>query len=174
MIYYRMLLCLIGCFISACHEPSGSQPTSSNSHENSQPVPPAECLSLIATGARSTKAGECSGPYYLSTPQLTLLGKNALVIDLSSVSKLPGQKPQKHATALFINTGISAQQKDQAQAALSQWITKSGHNKISFYLTYWTGKKSELIVGDLKVLIESVRQEFTLPTQRPIHVELEP
>lgn len=102
------------------------------------------------------------------------------MIDLSLADKLPGQKSFKHSTVLFHNAGISNQDLLDAKALLNDWKKSHfTHNRISFYLTFLTGKKSELIVGELKNLIETLRQGFPsdkVPSgpRSPIHVELEP
>ncbi len=138
---------------------------------------PSTCKLFIEPGQRSAMKGECSGPYFLAKPKFLFLGK-ALVIDLSSVQGLPGQKVKKHVTVLY-GEEISLEDKKHAEAIFKSWsASKEDGHEIYFYLDYWGGKKSELIVGELKELVQRIRKEFPLEKipatrQAAIHVELD-
>lgn len=147
---------------------------------NQQPEPkavPIECTSVIALGARAQKSGECSGPYELSNVTFYKDGR-ALAIDLSNLKMLGGAKIQKHTTVLFDPAGMADIYLESAQKEYQKWFAeRTNTGPVTFYITFWAGKKSDLIVGELKELVEHIRRFFPdkVPKERtPIHVELEP
>jgi hypothetical protein len=139
---------------------------------------PKECTSLISVGTRAKEKNECSGPYTLSDVEFYINGKVLAIKLQGKVHNLPGNAISKHSTILYSSTGITSADKGQVELEYQKWEASRLHKGlVSFYLTFWSGKKSELIVGELKELIEYIRKAFS-PDKIPqgirnlIHVEL--
>lgn len=135
---------------------------------------PDACTSYIEQGLRSRQKGECSGPYFIAELRFMMMGK-ALVIDISSVEGLGAATANRHSTVLYGD--ISLDDKKRVEEIYERWLSgKGSDHEISFYLGYWAGKKSELVQGELRDLIETIRKEFSqdkIPSgaYAPIHVE---
>lgn len=144
------------------------------------PERPDNCISMIALGKRTIQKDQCSGPYQLIDVEFYKIGKSALTIKLEGkVDNLPGDKTDRHTTVLYSKGGITIEDELKAKSQYLQWMYSRAHQgAISFYLRYWTGGKSELIEGELKKLVEYVREAFPndklpAPDRAKIHVALE-
>lgn len=114
---------------------------------------------------------------YSVVPSLGIVEGRAVAFMLSSIAEeLATDVDEPHVTVVFKRDGCGPAELGRAETLLSEWLRHrdvgDDNPRIGFALAPW-GRRSKLIEGELKDIVEYIRSGMAeFPQDRPPHVQL--